>query len=345
MYRERIADDVYVFTSGLYAQVTAGAVVTPEGAVVIDTLPFPSETRQIIDFLSQRAPAGIRYLILTHYHADHTLGASLFKGVPIISHVLCRDLLAARGPGALASARAQNPELAEVSLRLPDIVFEGGELSVRLAGKIITLVHLPGHSTDVLAAYIKDDKILFASDAMTPVPMIADGDPRSLIDSLKRMKLFGLESIVQGHGEMILRGEINESINSNVNYLNRIMALVAGLIRSRQPREATREHDIESCGKSRIPLHGLVQQFHFGNLYALYERMRADNELYRLGLRLLAEREAAKLETGKAKPARAAARKPAKAPAARSDRAKSTGKSATKATRFRTATTTGKKRK
>ena len=84
MYRERIADDVYVFTSGLYAQVTAGAVVTSEGAVVIDTLPFPTETRQILHFLNQRSPAGIRYLILTHYHADHTLGASLFKGVPVI---------------------------------------------------------------------------------------------------------------------------------------------------------------------------------------------------------------------------------------------------------------------
>jgi glyoxylase-like metal-dependent hydrolase (beta-lactamase superfamily II) len=276
--------------------------------VVIDTLPFPSETRQIIDFLGQRSPNGIRYLILTHYHADHTLGTSLFKGVPVISHALCRALLETRGPEALASAREQNPELAEVSLRLPDIVFDDGELSVRLAGKVITLTHLPGHSADVLAAYVKDDKILFASDVMTPVPMIADGDPRPLLDSLKRIKSFGLESIVQGHGEMILRGEINESVNSNVNYLNRIIALVAGLIRDRQPRESVREHNIESCGKSRIPLHGLVQQFHFGNLYSLYERMRGDNDLYRLGLRLLAERETAKSETAKARPSRAAPR-------------------------------------
>ena len=38
MQRERVADDIYVFTSDLYAQVTAGVVVTSEGAVVIDTL-------------------------------------------------------------------------------------------------------------------------------------------------------------------------------------------------------------------------------------------------------------------------------------------------------------------
>ena len=300
MHRERIADDVYVFTSDLYAQVTAGAVATSEGAVVIDTLPFPSETRKLLAFLSERSPLGVRYLILTHYHADHTLGASLFKGVPIISHALCRNLLAERGAAALAGARRQNPELTEVSLRLPDIVFDGGELSVRLGNKTIALAHLPGHTDDGLAAYVKDDKILFASDVMTPVPMIVDGDPRRLVESLRRIRSFGLESIVQGHGEMILRGEINESVNSNINYLNRIVSLVANLLRDRRPRDSLREYGIEACGKSRIPLHGLVQQFHTANLHALYVRMSSDRELYRLGLRLLDEPETVTVEAGKA---------------------------------------------
>jgi glyoxylase-like metal-dependent hydrolase (beta-lactamase superfamily II) len=320
MFRERIADDVYVFTSSLYAQVTAGAIVTPEGAVVIDTLPFPSETRQILEFLGQRSPAGIRYLILTHYHGDHTLGASLFKGVPIIAHALCRDLMAERGAAALATAREQSPELAEVSLRLPDIVFSGGDLSVRLGGKTIVLTHLPGHSSDCLTAYLKDDKILFASDVMTPVPIVVDGDPRQLIDSLRRVKSFGLENIVQGHGEMILRGEINESVNSNMNYLQRVLALTATLIRQGATREAAREHGIESSGKSRIPLHGLVQQFHTANVLSLFDRMQADSDLYRLGLRLLAEREAAKVDTHKTK-TRVAPRKPA--PASKKRRAAS----------------------
>ena len=41
MLRERVSEDVYVFTSELYAQVTAGAVLSADGAIVIDTLPFP----------------------------------------------------------------------------------------------------------------------------------------------------------------------------------------------------------------------------------------------------------------------------------------------------------------
>jgi hypothetical protein len=34
-----------------------------------------------------------------------------------------------------------------------------------------------------------------------------------------------------------------------------------------------REISIESCGKSRIPLNGLVQQLHAANLLSLYDRM------------------------------------------------------------------------
>ena len=53
MRRERVSDDIYVFTSDLYAQVTASAVVTDEGVIVIDTLPFPEETRAMMDFLER----------------------------------------------------------------------------------------------------------------------------------------------------------------------------------------------------------------------------------------------------------------------------------------------------
>ena len=47
MQRERVTEDIFVFTSDLYVQVTASVVVTTEGIVVIDTLLYPEETQQI----------------------------------------------------------------------------------------------------------------------------------------------------------------------------------------------------------------------------------------------------------------------------------------------------------
>ena len=55
MIRERVTEDVFVFISSLYAEVGATVIVSPEGAVVIDTLPFPEETQQIREFARRRS--------------------------------------------------------------------------------------------------------------------------------------------------------------------------------------------------------------------------------------------------------------------------------------------------
>jgi len=274
MHRERISDDVYVFTSGMYAQVTASAVVTSAGAVVIDTLPFPGETRQVIEFIERRAP--VKYVIYTHYHADHTYGGYLFRNAQFIAHEMCRDLLISRGEAGLKLARAQNPSLAEVQLRLPDLIFTG-EMSLRLGGKTFVLTHSPGHTPDGITVYIREDKILFAADTIMPVPYIVDGDATTMLRSLQVLKSMALENVVQGHGEIILRGEINETINSSINYLNKMQSAVVSSITANQSRDdMLREYDIESCGKTRIALNGLVQQLHAANLIATYDRLTTD---------------------------------------------------------------------
>ena len=85
VHRERVSDTVYSFQSETYAQVMAGAVVGPDWVVVIDTLSMPSETLAIRDFFEQELKMPIRYVINTHYHADHCWGNYFFPGATVIS--------------------------------------------------------------------------------------------------------------------------------------------------------------------------------------------------------------------------------------------------------------------
>ena len=78
MVRERVAENVYVFTSDIYASVNAGAVVGPDWSILIDTLAFPEETREIREFVERDLGSRVRYVINTHYHADHSFGTSWF---------------------------------------------------------------------------------------------------------------------------------------------------------------------------------------------------------------------------------------------------------------------------
>lgn len=273
MQVERVASDIHIFSSELYARVTAGLIVTSEGCILIDTLPFPEETSQIVAATRNLSPKGVQLIVLTHYHSDHTFGAYQFPTATVVGHALTRDLLIARGFDALAEARSQAPELADVELLLPTVVFDSGELTLHLGGKTLQLFHSPGHTSDSIAAYVVEDKVLFASDTVLPVPTIFDGDLDTLIASLERLKEFPVEGLVQGHGEVILRGEVVRRIDEGITYLQTIRDVVSQVVAEDRPRESLLEFDIESCGLSRIPLNGAVQQLHEANLTALYDRI------------------------------------------------------------------------
>src|SRR6266498_668835 len=97
MHRERVSENVFWFQSEIYAQVTAGVVAGPQWAVVIDTLALADETLSIREFIEHELNVPVRYVINTHYHADHAWGNCFFPGATVIAHARCRALLEERG--------------------------------------------------------------------------------------------------------------------------------------------------------------------------------------------------------------------------------------------------------
>lgn len=278
MLRELVSNNIFVFTSELYAQVTAGGILTPEGAIVIDTLAYPSETRQIIQFVEQRHESHVDYVVNTHYHADHTYGTCFFDDVVVVGHRKCRDLLDSRGRSALENAHRSSREMQAITLRLPDVVFDEQEMCLHLGGVTLRMWHTPGHSPDSCVCLVEEEGILFAADLMTPVPFFADGNWSDFVRSLESLREEPFESIVQGHGEVILRGEVPTRIEEDLAYLHIIRERVEAVIDANKGSEALDAIDIEECGKNRIALNGLVQQLHRSNLEALYWMLLSERE-------------------------------------------------------------------
>ncbi len=275
MRKERVTENVYVFTSEAYAQATAGAIVTSEGTVVIDTLPFPRETREMLDFLRAESPRGIRYVINTHHHADHVYGNFLFEEADIISSERCREVMRKSGEKTLAEAKQQTPELAEVKLRLPNVTFPE-KATLHLGNKTMRIMPLPGHTPDGIGVYIEGDKILFAGDAVMPLPYIFWGDRVVLQETLRAIKEMHLENIVQGHGEVLLKGELAETLDAAIQYLDCIYNKVKAKLATRTSKERlVNEITLESCGFSPIALDGLVKQLHRSNLLRVYQTLTA----------------------------------------------------------------------
>lgn len=274
MKRDRISDGVYVFTSGLYAEVTATVIFTDEGAVLVDTLPFPQETRQVREFVAQRRTR-VAYVINSHSHADHIYGTYLFPEAQVVAHYKCRRLMERYAESALANARLQTPQLADVKIRYPELLFNEA-MTLRVGGKTVELNHSPGHSRDVITVHVAEDRLMIASDTVMPVPYVVGGDLDDMIQSLQAIKLKSLENLVQGHGEVLLRGEIEETLEANIGYLRKVDRLVRERIARGIPRTDILDITIEECGLSRIPLSGLVQKLHQSNLLTLYDIYRSE---------------------------------------------------------------------
>jgi glyoxylase-like metal-dependent hydrolase (beta-lactamase superfamily II) len=273
MHRERVSENVFWFQSEVYAQVTAGVVAGPQWAVVIDTLALPDETLSIREFIEHELNVPVRYVINTHYHADHAWGNCFFPGATVIGHARCRELLIERGAPSLEAAQKQNPALRQVKIVPPQMTFTTGEVTLRVGKKNLIISTALGHSEDGIAVLVEEDRILFAGDSFMPLPYVVDGDIDEIMASIKQIGKMGLENIVQGHGDIILRGEIDAAVKENLNYLSAIKKAVKAASRRKNAVELLDEITIEECGKSRVYLGGLAQTLHQRNLRALLQQM------------------------------------------------------------------------
>ena len=278
MHRERVSENVFWFQSEIYAQVTAGVVAGPQWAVVIDTLALPDETLTIREFIEHELSVPVRYVINTHYHADHSWGTCFFPGATVIAHSRCRDLLEERGMPSLEAAKKQNPALRQVKVILPHITFSNGEVTLRVGKKNLIISSALGHSPDGIAVLVEEDRILFAGDAFMPLPYVVDGNIDEIMASIKHIGRMGLENIVQGHGDIILRGEIDAAVRENLNYLTSMKKAVKAISRRKNAIELLDSIRIEDCGKSRVYLGGLAETLHQRNLRALLQQMIGENK-------------------------------------------------------------------
>jgi cyclase len=276
MQRERVSDNVYWFQSEIYAQVTAGAITGPQWAVVIDTLALPEETAEMRDFLESELGIPVRYVINTHSHADHSWGNSFFPGATIISHLECRRLMMANGVKALENARNSNPAYKNTHLVFPNLTFDHGTLALRVGKKNLVMHCTPGHSVDGISVLVEEDRVLFTGDAFMPLPYIVTGDAEELAATIRRIGKMSLENIVQGHGDIILRGEIDEAVRNNLAYLAALKKAVKAAAKKRYPEEALEAIDLASCGKSRVLLGGLAPELHRRNVYFLFHQVSED---------------------------------------------------------------------
>jgi len=144
----RVFDNLYYLGEGF---VSAWAMTTSDGIVVIDALNDPEEAKElIVGGLAKLGlnPADIKYVIVTHGHGDHYGGAQYLKdmfGAKILLGAADWDLLATMkaGTGPL-------PKGWRETIPARDLTATDGQV-LKLGNTPITLHVTPGHTAGTLS--------------------------------------------------------------------------------------------------------------------------------------------------------------------------------------------------
>ncbi|MHA1673743.1 MAG: MBL fold metallo-hydrolase [Promethearchaeota archaeon] len=205
----------------------AAAVILDTFIVVIDPMMYPNQARAFRNQLETIYRLPVKYLFISHEHADHVwgMGGFLDKDVEIIAHIKLAEFLKEKFATAwnqqvIDEWKVEEPEMVPMlelmTFKVPTITFEDkyvvqdGELSVEF-------YHSGGHTGTSSYAYFPSEKILFGADEVNAHiwPFISDptGSPERWITFYNKILDMDIQKIIPGHGPLVGKDHIREHLD------------------------------------------------------------------------------------------------------------------------------------
>ena len=249
-----------------------GFVIGEEAVAVIDAGGARPVGEALMAEIAARTDKPVDWVILTHMHPDHVLGAGVFAdaGATVIGHAKLRRALAARSETYVNNIRRLVGERAWAGTEvvLPD---EGvsGRREIDLGGRVLVLeAHETAHTDNDLTVLDRRTGTWWVGDLVfqehTPA---LDGSVLGWIEVLEEMKTRDAARIVPGHGPASLPWP--EGAAPVSAYLLGLASEVRTAIgRGRTMMETIRETDesLRSDWK-------LFDEFHPRNVSAAYQEL------------------------------------------------------------------------
>jgi glyoxylase-like metal-dependent hydrolase (beta-lactamase superfamily II) len=208
----KLTDHVWAipdFNVGLVPNV--GLIVGTRATLVVDTGLGPRNGEAIVREMKKLSGNTEVYVVTTHYHPEHSLGASAFKGAKLVmTRIQQQDMteLGKQIQDTFAKRSALTAELLnDVAYPTPDILFDRehrldlGGVHARLMWRGPAALHTRGDTM----IFVEEDRVLFTGDVVMSQRFLAAQNTSSLatwLSTLDELAALKPARVVPSHGSI-----------------------------------------------------------------------------------------------------------------------------------------------
>jgi glyoxylase-like metal-dependent hydrolase (beta-lactamase superfamily II) len=218
----------------------AGFVVTSDGVVVFDALGTPSLGWELLQRIQQVTDKKVRYVIASHYHADHIYGLQAFRDhtdAVIVAQERAGEYkdndetADEKASQRLDQRRGALFPWVDANTRVvaPDIAFRD-RMTIMLGDRRLTLLYAgPAHSSSDMMMLVEPDGVLFAGDIVqnSRIPHMNSDDVSTTqwLAALAEVERLDPKFIIPGHGKAST--EAKQAIAFTRDYIQTVRSAMA----------------------------------------------------------------------------------------------------------------------
>ena len=202
----------------------------PDGSCIF----IDDEVPTVVDPATRRADLesiesgnGVRLVINTHYHVDHTRFSSLFPNAELAAHPLDAPAIGSLEVMAHMVGIEDKPWLPMwesvmteqwnyTPLEVTRPVEDGDEVS--LGANTVRFIHVPGHTPGNMCLHFLEKNAVYLADIdLTPFgPWYGNrySDIDAFLDSIERVKTIRADTWYTAHGEGVIEGDIADRLDA-----------------------------------------------------------------------------------------------------------------------------------
>jgi glyoxylase-like metal-dependent hydrolase (beta-lactamase superfamily II) len=178
--------------------------VTNEGIILVDgKLPGDANYNALMALIKGASDQPVKYLIVTHHHADHTGNNQKFldAGVPVVATENLKKNLV---------TYESNPKPAS-----PSVTYPGAEYTIRLGGVTAELHHFGrAHTSGDTVVYFPDVKVVCLSDVVTTgttdplIDYAGGGSATDWTNVLAGVLKLDFDAAIPGNGPVLSKADV-----------------------------------------------------------------------------------------------------------------------------------------